>query len=102
MSKSILQDEKKCFVTGYEGKGLHKHHIMNGPNRTFSEEDGLYVYLKSEHHIADSNYPTPHNDRKTDLFYKRMAQRKYEETHTREEWLSRYGRNYLDWEVNDD
>ena len=95
--KSILQEEKKCFVTGYDGPGLHKHHCMNGPNRNLAEEDGLYVWLRWDHHIADSPNHTPHNDRDTDLFYKRMAQRKYEETHTREEWMARYGKSYLDW-----
>lgn len=96
MSKSILQDEKKCWVTGYEGEGLHKHHIFGGPNRRLAEEDGLYIYLKWDRHIADSDNPTPHNNKDTDMFYKRMAQRKYEETHTREEFMSRYGRNFLE------
>lgn len=98
MAKSILQDEKKCFVTGYDGPGLHKHHCLNAADRRLAEEDGLYVWLRWDHHIENSPRHTPHNDRDTDLFYKRMAQRKYEETHTREEWLARYGRNYLDWE----
>lgn len=98
MSKSILQDERKCFLTGYTGPGLHKHHCMNGPDRQHAEEDGLYIYLRWDYHIADSQNDTPHNNRDTDLFYKRMAQRKYEESHTRDEWMARYGRNYLDWE----
>lgn len=94
--KSIIQDEKKCFVTGYDGPGLHKHHCMNGPNRRLAEEDGLYVWLRWDHHIENSPRKTPHNDHKTDLFYKRLAQRKFEESHTREEWMQRYARNYLD------
>ena len=94
--KSIIQDEKKCYITGYEGLGLHKHHCMNGPDRSKAEEDGLYVYLRWDMHIADSPHRTPHNDRETDLWLKRVAQKKYEETHSRDEWMARYGRNYLD------
>lgn len=96
MSKSIIQDEKKCYITGYEGIGLHKHHCLNGANRPLAEEDGLYVWLRWDWHIADSNHATPHNDKATDLYFKKLAQRKYEESHTREEFMQRYGKNYLD------
>ena len=94
--KSILQEDKKCFVTE-DTEGLHKHHCLNGPNRRLAEEDGLWIWLRWDQHIENSPYKTPHNDADTDLFYKRLAQRKYEETHTREEWMRRYGRNYLEW-----
>lgn len=102
MADSILQKEKKCWLTGYTGPGLHKHHIMNGANRRLAEEDGLWIWLKWDRHIADSPHNTPHNDAKTDLFYKRLAQRKYEETHTREDWMKRYGRNFLDVDADNE
>lgn len=92
--KSIIQKNKECFVTK-STEGLHKHHCIGGINRKLAEEDGLWVWLRWDHHIADSPNPTPHNDRDTDMFYKRMAQRKYEETHSRQEWMARYGKNYL-------
>ena len=28
--KSILQQEKECYITGYMGENLHKHHIFFG------------------------------------------------------------------------
>ena len=94
---SILQKEKKCFITG-ETEGLHKHHIFFGnANRRLSEEYGLWVWLKWDYHIADSPHHTPHNDKFTDMFYRRMAQRKFEETHSREEFMQIFGVNYLDW-----
>lgn len=91
---SVLQDVKECYVT-HDINGLHKHHCLNGANRRLAEEDGLWVWLRWDYHIADSPHPTPHNDQETDLFFKRLAQKKYEETHTREEFMERYGRNYL-------
>ena len=94
--KSIIQSEKKCFVTGAT-EGLHKHHIFFGANRRLAEEDGLWIWLRWDYHIADSPNRTPHNNKETDLFYKRLGQRKYEETHTREEFMARYGRNFLGW-----
>ena len=94
--KSILQTEKKCFVTESPNH-LHKHHIFFGTgDRQISEDNGFWVWLRWDHHIADSPNATPHNDRETDLFYKRMCQRKYEETHTREDFLRLIGRNYLE------
>lgn len=91
---SILQTEKRCFVTGATDK-LQKHHIFFGGNRQVSENNGFWVWLRYDHHLACSPNKTPHNDRGTDLFYKRMCQRKFEETHTREEFISLIGRNYL-------
>lgn len=93
--KSIIQDEKKCFVTG-STDGLHKHHIFGAFNRDNSEKFGLWVWLRWDYHIADSPNATPHNDKDTDLFFKRMAQRKFEETSTRERFIEIFGRNYLD------
>lgn len=94
--KSIIQDEKRCYISGYEGTGLQKHHCFNGPNRRLAEEDGLWVWLKWDRHIADSPHSTPHNDPAVDLFLKRVAQKAYEGNHTRDEFMARYGKNYLE------
>ncbi len=96
--KSILQENKECFFTGAT-EGLHKHHIMNAYNRNKSEEYGLWVWLRWDRHIADSPYPTPHNDADVDLYLKRLAQREFEKVHgSREDFLSIFGKNYLDLE----
>lgn len=92
--KSILQSEKKCYITG-STTGLHKHHIFGGINRTNSEKHGLWVWLKWDRHIADSPYRTPHNDAEVDLMLKKDAQRKFEELHTREDFMRIFGRNWL-------
>lgn len=45
MAKSILQDEKKCYICGCYNF-LEEHHIFGGnPNRKTSEQFGLKVYL---------------------------------------------------------
>ena len=43
--KSILQREKKCWVTG-DRYNLHEHHIFGGARRKLSEKYGLKVYLR--------------------------------------------------------
>ena len=93
---SIIQKEKRCFVTGSR-EGLHKHHIFGGYNRNNSEKYGLWIWLRWDYHIADSPNNTPHNNKKTDLFYKRLAQRKFEEEYSRSEFVEIFGKNYLGW-----
>lgn len=90
--KSILQNEKVCFITHRE-YGLHKHHIYGGPNRRISEKHGFYIYLIPEYHNMSNK--GIHFDKEFDLRVKRLCQKKFEETHTREEFIALIGRNYL-------
>ena len=93
--KSIIQQGKYCYETGMV-VNLDKHHIFFSANRKNSETYGLWVYLHHSYHIADSPNKTPHNDRKTDLKYKRLAQVAFEEkVGSREDFLKIFGRNYL-------
>lgn len=92
--KSILQDEKVCFLTG-STVGLQRHHIFGAFNRDNSEKYGLWVWLRWDRHINASPHRTPHNDATIDLMLKRAAQQKFEETHSREEFMDIFGRNWL-------
>jgi len=84
--------EKKCYITGAT-TGLHKHHIFGGANRKLSEQYGLYVYLIPRlHNMSDEGV---HFNREFDLQLKREGQRKFEETHSREDFVSIFGKNYL-------
>ena len=92
MRNSILQQKKECFVTHRE-YGLHKHHIFEGPNRRISEEYGFFIWLIPHYHnMSDEGI---HFDKEFDLKVKKMCQAKFEETHTREEFMALIGRNYL-------
>ena len=95
MAKSILQDRKECYFTKVTGTALHKHHIYEGKNRQISEREGFWVYLVPWlHNMSDEGV---HFNKERDLILKRRCQAKYEETHTREEFLRLIGRSYLDW-----
>lgn len=81
-----------CFECLRKMPHLDVHHIFGGPNRSRSDEDGLTVYLCREchnalHHSKDSGA--------MQYRYHRIGQEAYERTHTREEFMERYGRNYL-------
>ncbi len=92
MSKSILQSEKKCFKT-QSTYNLHKHHIFGAANRKHSETYGLWVWLRADwHNLSDYGV---HFNKEFDTELKQLAQRKFEETHTREEFMRLIGKNYL-------
>lgn len=89
---SIIQTEKRCFVCGSE-RNLQNHHIVFGnPGRKNSEKYGLKVWLCREHHTGNSGV---HQNRQLDLELKQVAQKAFEEDHSREEWMKVFGRNYL-------
>lgn len=90
--KSILQDEKECFVcrnTLY----LHKHHIFGGGLRPVSDREGFVVYLCPKHHnMSDEGV---HFNPEMDKGIKIACQSEFERTHTRKEWMDLIGKNYL-------
>lgn len=90
MTKSIISNEKVCYLSGRSDE-LERHHCMNGAAyRRKAEQDGLWVWLNREVHYAVHNY-RPDLKRKL----KCIAQETYERTHSREEWMKRYHKNYL-------
>lgn len=77
--KSIIQDEKKCFITG-QTYWLECHHIFFGrANRKLSEKYGLKVWLTRELHRGINGV---HFNRELDLKLKRIAQEKFEKVYT--------------------
>ena len=71
----------------------HRHEIFFGPNRQHSIEDGLVVFLRPNQHNMGPG--CIHRNRDYDLIVKRAGQTEYEKTHSHEEFMQRYGKNYL-------
>lgn len=90
--KSIVQDNIEiCALCNKQIYGSRdKHHIFNGAMRNKSEEDGLFVYLHSSCH------QWLHNHSMTMRTMKQRGQRAYELNHSREEFMERYKKNYLE------
>ena len=91
--KSILQDEKECYIC-HTTQGLHLHHIFFGTaNRKLSDRDGCTVWLCQYHHTGDHGV---HFNREKDLQLKKECQKawmlKYNKTES--DFIARYGRNY--------
>lgn len=94
MKESIFQSRKECWVCGTTNN-LHLHHIYYGTsNRSISDKNGFTVYLCGYHHNLSNN--GVHYNKPLDLKLKRECQAKFEEEHSREEFMNLIGRNYLD------
>ena len=92
--KSILQNKKESYISG-STYNLEEHHIFFGTaNRKVSEKNGLKVWLTSEEHRGTYGVHGKLR-RDLDIRLKQDAQKKYEETHTREEFIKLIGKSYL-------
>lgn len=95
MSKSLFNEEHNniCYLCHIWNYSLDRHHLLTGVrHRTLADDDGLYIYIcrKCHNNLHSSIH---YIDKLEEL--KQMAQRKYEETHTRDEFVERYKKSYL-------
>lgn len=92
--KSILQDEKECFLCGSQ-QWLEKHHVFGGGNRRLSEKHGLTVFLCHECH----NEPPcgVHFSAVESNKLKAIAEKRWVEVNekSKEEFIKIFGRNYI-------
>lgn len=87
--KSILTDNLDyCIECGKPKVNIHE--VYEGSYRRRSMENDMCIPLCFEHHKQI------HNDYQFALKYKKMCQSKFEETHSREEFLKLFIKNYLD------
>ena len=100
---SILQDrsDRTCYlcVRLHGDYRIHKyreeHHIFLGnPGRKLSEAEGMKVYLCQDHHQTGPE--AVHKNRKISRLLQQDAQRAFEKTSSREQFMKLFGRNYID------
>ena len=94
--RSIIQDDLKyCYLTG-RTDNLQKHHIYFGPKlRKISDKYGFWVWLTGHYHNQSNEGVHGKDGHELDMRLKRVCQRKFEETHSRDEFISIIGKNYL-------
>lgn len=97
-SSILTGKDKYCYLTGEE-RGLEKHHIYFGAGlRQISDKHGFWVWLTAEMYRGTEGVHG-RDGHETDLLLKRVCQRRFEETHSREEFMAIIGRNYLSDDV---
>ncbi len=103
MNKSILQDEKCCFITG-RTTDVALHHIYGGnPNRKISTEQGFFVFLDPYFHNMSNE--GVHSNHAFDITLKKMCQLAYEDKlmldqgisreRARDRFMKMIGRSYI-------
>lgn len=91
---SIVQDlsVERCFVCG-STRELELHHIMHGTaNRRLATRHGLTCWLCRTHHTGRYGV---HSNAELNRRLQQEAQRAFERTHTRTDWMNIFGKNYL-------
>lgn len=92
--KSIMQTERVCYICGAR-HWLELHHVYFGKNRRNSDKNGFTCYLCEAHHRG--TYGVHGRDGAYfDHKLKVECQKKYEETHSRKEFMRIIGRNYIE------
>lgn len=92
---SIMQADKTCFLTGADDEILCRHEIFFGTaHRRVSKANGFWIYVLPRLHNVDDG--CIHRNQKLDLELKQLCQKKYEETHSRAEFIELIGKNYLE------
>lgn len=98
MSKSILSNEKECFLCGRK-TCLEKHHIMSGTaNRRLSEKYGGWIYLCSDEFNGFDCHTGKNGaqyNKEVGLSLKKQFQSAFEEIHGHDFWMEVFKKNYL-------
>ena len=83
---SIMTDDlDTCYICGRDRTQVH--HVFGASNRNHSTEDGLFIPVCAECHEKIHKF--------NPIALKQEGQRCYEKTHSREEFMKRYGKNYI-------
>lgn len=93
-SKSILSNEKQCYICG-NLYGLDVHHIYGGGNRSVSDTNGFWIYVCRRCHTYAMYSIHKNPNAKWDKELKQRCQMEFEKNHTREEFIRKIGRSYL-------
>ena len=88
---SILNNLDKCYFCERPREAIHE--VYYGRNRETSIKNGFCVGLCNRHHNMSNE--SVHFNHEMDLELKRLYQKEYEKTHSREEFIDLIGKNYL-------
>lgn len=89
MSKSIMQEDKVCYISG-STVGLDRHHCFGGIRRKAAEKYGCWVWLRHDLHMElhDKNPALKQ-------MLQRACQARFEEIYSHEEFMEVFGKSYL-------
>lgn len=90
MSKSIMQEEKECFVTGTV-RNLDMHHCFHGSRRKAADRWGCWCWLNHDVHMDLHSRNTA-----LDRQIKAECQRRFETLYGHKKFMDVFGKSYLE------
>ena len=100
--KSIIQPKDGgCYLCeklhgDYSPKKIEEHHVYFGHGqRDISERWGFKVYLCRKHHVYAGGPEAVHRNHATCLLVQQDVQKRFEKTHSRQQFMEIVGRSYL-------
>lgn len=94
MSRSIISNERKCFVCGTT-IDLEKHHIYYSAYRSKAERFGCWCYLCRYHHREQGGTGSHNPVHLLDVWLQQECQKRFEEIYDHETFMKEFGINYL-------
>ena len=95
LTSVFTQDMEHCIETGTTQ--VHRHHIFGASNRKKCEKYGFVIPIAYWLHVFLEGSIHNNPNEGLDLKWKKKAQKYYEEHYgCRREFISEFGRNYLD------
>ena len=84
------EDYRRCYHCGKSVGKIDRHEVFFGANRDNSKRYGMWCDLCRECHTE-----VHQGDGQLNYLLKREAQELFEQSHTREEFVRIFGKNYL-------
>ena len=95
MRRTKLPITEPCELCGYETQ-LAWHHVFGGANRKHSDRWGMIAKIcPTCHDAVHKNIKMPFSDEKISDILKKTYQEKFEQEHSREEFMRIFGRSWL-------
>ena len=90
----MISNERVCFRCGAL-QPLHKHHVFSGAFRNKAEKYGLWVYLCADCHVVGKEAVHSAKGIPYSNYLRKIAQERFEMTHSHEEFMKEFKRNWL-------
>ena len=92
MTKSIMQDKRECYISGFS-TNLARHHIYGGGRRQLSDIWGCWVWLRYDWHNGAS-YGV-HFNRDLDIRLKQQCQKRFEKLYGHDKFMEVFGKSWI-------
>lgn len=89
MTESIMQSDKRCFLTG-STQFLDRHHCFHGSRRKAADKWGCWIWIRHDLHMQLHD-----KDKELDRRVEQACQKRFEELYGHKKFMEVFGKSYL-------